>query len=143
MLESLFIAKLSGRNEVPPVQTNAFGNAEFSANSNHTKLKFRLVVCNIENFIQAHIHFGAPDVNGPVLAFLFGENVQTIAEQEGLTTRKGVVTGVITDEDIVDNPEGITTVRQLVELMEEGLTYVNAHTEQNPDGEIRGQIEEV
>ncbi|WP_257352148.1 CHRD domain-containing protein [Pseudalkalibacillus decolorationis] len=143
MSESFFIAKLAGRNEVPPVESNAFGNAKFIVNRKRTKIKFRLEVNNIKNFIQAHIHFGARNVNGPVLVFLFGENDQTITEQEGLTTGKGIVTGVITDDDFVDNPEGIDSVRELVNLMEAGLTYVNAHTEQNPNGEIRGQIRQV
>ena len=31
----------------------------------------------------------------------------------------------------------------LIDLMEDGKTYVNAHTVQNPDGEIRGQIKPV
>jgi hypothetical protein len=33
-----------------------------------------------------------------------------------------------------------TAVSDLVKSMERGETYVNAHTEANPNGEIRGQI---
>ena len=98
---------------------------------------------NIRNFVQAHIHFGREGENGPVLVFLFGADLTTIAEQEGITTREGTVQGIITDEDIVENNVGVRDVRDLLKLMERGKTYVNVHTEQNVDGEIRGQIERL
>ncbi|MBD1382669.1 CHRD domain-containing protein [Metabacillus arenae] len=48
--------------------------------------------------------------------------------------------GGVKDDDIVENNVGIKTVEDLLKFMEQELTYVNAHTEQNPAGEIRGQI---
>ncbi|MDQ0860902.1 CHRD domain-containing protein [Bacillus sp. V2I10] len=135
-----FKARLKGENEVPPVETNAFGFAKFAANKQRTKIKFALEVENIENFVQAHIHFGERGKNGPVVVFLFGADLETLEEQNGITTRRGVVTGIITDDDIVENDEGIETVEDLLKFMEQELTYANAHTEQNPSGEIRGQI---
>ncbi|WP_347551358.1 CHRD domain-containing protein [Pseudalkalibacillus hwajinpoensis] len=134
------IAKLKGKNEVPPVDTDAFGVAKFIANKDCTKIKFQLEVENIRNFVQAHIHFGNRDENGPVIVFLFGANLMTLAEQEGITTRRGKITGSITDKDIEDNEVGIDDVGDLLKFMRKELTYVNAHTEQNPGGEIRGQI---
>ncbi|MGJ9459975.1 CHRD domain-containing protein [Oceanobacillus sp. CF4.6] len=135
-----FIAKLRGINEVPPVKTDAFGVTKFLADKDYSKIEFELEVNNIRNFIQAHIHFGARGENGPVLAFLFGADLATLEDQNGITTRRGVVTGVIKDKDIVPNDEGVRNVNDLLILMRKGLTYVNAHTEQNPGGEIRGQI---
>lgn len=136
-----FFAKLSGRNEVPePVRTRAFGVAKFITNRKGTKIKFLLEVENIENFVQAHIHLGRPDENGPVLAFLFGADVATLTGQNGITTRRGIVKGVIKDEDVIGDEVGVECVEELLELMREGKTYVNVHTEQNPAGEIRGQI---
>lgn len=135
-----FIARLRGGNEVPPVMTDAFGMAKFVANRQRTFIKFHLEVNDIKNFVQAHIHFGARGENGPVLVFLFGADLMTLEEQHGISTRRGVVTGMIRDEDIVDNPVGVDSIRDLLNLMRRKLTYVNVHTEQNPDGEIRGQI---
>ncbi|MCA0984212.1 CHRD domain-containing protein [Halobacillus yeomjeoni] len=136
-----FFAKLKGKNEVPdPVFTEAFGVAKFVTNRRGNKIKFFLEVELLDNFVQAHIHFGGKRENGPVLAFLFGADVATLTEQNGITTRRGVVTGVIKDEDIEDNDLGVKCVEDLLELMTKGLTYVNVHTEQNPAGEIRGQI---
>ncbi|MCA1066286.1 CHRD domain-containing protein [Rossellomorea sp. AcN35-11] len=139
-MEEYFIAKLNGRNEVPPVNSEAFGVAKFVVNKHCTKIKFILKVDNIRNFVQAHIHFGGRGENGPVLAFLFGADLATLTEQNGISTRKGIVRGVITDEDIVRNNVGVKDVEDLVRLMKKELTYVNVHTEQNPGGEIRGQI---
>jgi hypothetical protein len=135
-----FKARLKGENEVPPVETNAFGFAKFAANKFRTKIKFALEVENIKNFVQAHIHFGKRGQNGPVIVFLFGADLETLEEQNGITTRRGVVTGIITNDNIEDNDLGIETIEDLLKLMEQELTYVNAHTEQNPAGEIRGQI---
>jgi hypothetical protein len=135
-----FIARLRGENEVPPVMTDSFGMAKFVANKQGTIIKFHLEVNDIKNFVQAHIHFGARGENGPVLVFLFGADLMTLEEQHGVSTRRGVVTGMIKDEDIVDNPVGVDSIRDLLNLMRRKLTYVNVHTEQNPDGEIRGQI---
>ncbi|RKL65253.1 CHRD domain-containing protein [Salipaludibacillus neizhouensis] len=137
---TFFRTRLKGENEVPPVETDAFGSAKFVANKNKTKIKFALEVKNIENFVQAHIHVGARGVNGPVVAFLFGADLETLEQQNGITTRRGLITGTITNDDIVENKAGIETVKDLLKFMERELTYVNAHTEQNPAGEIRGQI---
>ncbi|WP_208589923.1 CHRD domain-containing protein [Gracilibacillus suaedae] len=139
-MRRLFVAKLKGRNEVPPVNTNAFGSAKFIVNKNRTKIKFTLEVYDIKNLVQAHIHFGRRGENGPVIVFLFGADLETLEEQHGISTERGVVTGNITDNDIVENDVGIETVEDLLKLMEQKVTYVNAHTEQNPAGEIRGQI---
>lgn len=135
-----FVARLRGENEVPPVMTNAFGTAKFVSNKQGTLIKFHLEVNNIENFVQAHIHFGARGVNGPVLVFLFGADLMTLEDQNGISTRRGIVTGTITENDIVDNTVGVESVRDLLQLMRKKLAYVNVHTEQNPNGEIRGQI---
>ncbi|QGH36985.1 CHRD domain-containing protein [Gracilibacillus salitolerans] len=115
--------------------TDAFGTAKFFTNKQGSKLKFQLEVND-----QAHIHFGARGENGPVLVFLFGADIMTIEEQHGISTRRGIVTGIITDEDIAENSVRVKSVRDLLKLMQKKLNYVNVHTEQNPDGEIRGQI---
>lgn len=139
-MRDYFAAILEGRNEVPPVRSDACGIVKLVSNKQGTKLKFSLKVEDIENFVQAHIHFGEEDENGPVLAFLFGADVATLAEQNGISTYKGIVTGVITDKDIVMNDVGVKNVRDLIRKMNKCKTYVNVHTEQNPSGEIRGQI---
>ncbi|QYR23875.1 CHRD domain-containing protein [Paenibacillus sp. sptzw28] len=129
-----FVAKLRGRFEVPPVDTDATGMAWFRLSSSGERLHFLLKVKNIERVTEAHIHLGAAGENGPIIAFLFGPN------KFGITVRKGIVRGSLTSEDLVGPLKG-STIEDLVKLMQTMDTYVNVHTVQNPDGEIRGQIQ--
>jgi CHRD domain len=129
----LFFARLSGAEEVPPVRTDAFGLAKFKVSRDETRIGYRLIVNNIDNLTMAHIHIGRRGVNGPVVVFLFGP------VDPGISVNRGVVEGIITAEDLVGPLEG-KPLSALVDLMRDGKTYVNAHTTQNPDGEIRGQI---
>ncbi|GGE29119.1 CHRD domain-containing protein [Marinithermofilum abyssi] len=128
-----FRAVLRGSEEVPPVRTNASGTANFVLSRNGRRLSYVLRVNNIRRFTQAHIHLGARGVNGPVVAFLFGLTTP------GISVDRGVVRGTIRANDLVGPLQG-RTLAVLVQQMRRGNTYVNAHTEQNPDGEIRGQI---
>jgi hypothetical protein len=52
----------------------------------------------------------------------------------GMTIR-----GNISDSSLKGPMEG-KTLEDLVTAMDSGQTYVNIHTAQHPDGEIRGQI---
>nr|WP_263326521.1 CHRD domain-containing protein [Neobacillus sp. Marseille-Q6967] len=129
----LFFAILEGSEEVPPVQTDATGLAKFKVSRDERKIGYRLTVNNLENFTQAHIHLGRRGENGPIVVFLFGPI------DPDISVTKGIVDGVITAEDLVGPLEG-EDLSTLIDLMKEGKTYVNAHTVQNPEGEIRGQI---
>ena len=128
-----FQALLRGSEEVPPVRTNATGNILFRLSDDGQRLEFRLVLNQLRNFTQAHIHIGARGVNGPVVVFLFGPVTR------GISVNRGVVTGTITRNDLVGPLQG-RSLAELVRLMNSGMTYVNAHIAQNSDGEIRGQI---
>ena len=66
----IFRAILNGGNEVPPVRTNATGDAVFQLSADGTRLRFRLVIRNIAQVTQAHIHLGRRGQNGPVVAFI-------------------------------------------------------------------------
>ncbi|QGQ93920.1 CHRD domain-containing protein [Paenibacillus psychroresistens] len=124
---------LSGRSEVPPVRTIATGNVVFHLNSSGTQLSFRLVVRNIAGVTQDHIHLGLKGRNGPVVAFLFGPS------KFGITVRRGVIKGILTRQDLVGPLKG-KTLNDLIREFNKGNSYVNVHTNQNPNGEIRGQV---
>lgn len=131
-----FLARLTGREEVPPVNTDAFGSTEFVFNEDFSKLRFRLVVNDLEKFTAAHIHLGMRGQNGPVVVFLFGP------VPRGISTYTGVVTGTITENDLVGPLQGISLL-ELARQMQLGNTYINVHTERYPNGEIRGQIKKL
>jgi allophanate hydrolase subunit 2 len=132
----LFVADLVGSEEVPPVRTDAFGSAKFKVSRDEERMAYRLTVNNLDEFTQAHIHLGRRGMNGPVVAFLFG------LVDPAISVDRGIVEGVITGDDLVGPLQG-KPLSALIDLMRKGKTYVNAHTVENPDGEIRGQIKRV
>ncbi|KAA9028472.1 CHRD domain-containing protein [Niallia endozanthoxylica] len=129
----VFIAKLVGSEEVPPVRTNATGVTKFTVSNDGRKIVYELTVNHLDNFTQAHIHLGRRGMNGPVVAFLFGP------ANPDISVTRGFVEGIITEKDLVGPLQG-KPLSVLIDLMRDEKTYVNAHTAQNPDGEIRGQI---
>jgi hypothetical protein len=132
-----FVAPLSGGEEVPPVDTIARGLATFQLSRDGTELRYRLIVANIENVTQAHIHLAPAGVNGPVVVWLYPDS--SPAQLIPGRTDGVLATGTITADDLVgqlaDEP-----LDALVDLMRKGNTYVNVHTSQFPPGEVRGQI---
>lgn len=128
-----FRTHLDGSSEVPPVVTEAQGEAIFQLNSDGTELQFKLNVANIEDVRAAHIHFAAEGVNGPVVVPLF--TGPTIAGRFQGTLNEGVITAA----DLT-GPLAGGELEDLIVIMESGEAYVNVHTDQNPGGEIRGQV---
>ena len=128
-----FITNLRGSEEVPPVSTTARGNFVAVLSNDGRSIRFRLVVEDIRNAMVAHIHLGIRGENGPVVVFLAGPLSRPVS------VRRGVVTGTIRRNDLVGPLQGQSLAR-LIREMRAGNTYVNVHTMQNPNGEIRGQI---
>jgi hypothetical protein len=124
----VFTAALSGANEVPARSTGASGTATFSFIGE--TVTYTLEVQNIQNVTMAHIHSGAPGVNGPIRVFLFRGNPTTSAG-----ARQTLASGTFAESDLT----GIT-FGGLLEEMRAGTAYVNVHTTQFPGGEVRGPI---
>jgi hypothetical protein len=130
-------AHLSGAAEVPPADTRAQGQATFQRVSDGTAIHYRLLVANIENVTQAHIHLAPAGVNGPVVVWLY-----PAAPPAALIPGRSngvLAAGAITEANLV----GLLADQTLEELLDEfdaGNAYVNVHTTQFPGGEIRGQI---
>lgn len=82
---------------------------------------------------QAHIHLGRRGQNGPIVAFLFGPS------RFGISLRRGIIRGIITSRDLIGPLKG-KSLQYLVREIARGNAYVNVHTVQNPNGEIRGQL---
>ncbi|ARJ24410.1 CHRD domain-containing protein [Bacillus mycoides] len=129
----MFFAKLLGENEVPPVETDARGQAVFKLSRDQLRLKFRLDLFDIENVVVAHLHLGAKGTNGPVVAFLFGPITNPVSIE------CATFTGTITQEELV-GPLAGRSLDDLVREIISGNIYINVHTVQYPNGEIRGQL---
>ena len=125
-----FNAKLSGQDEVPPVQTTASGKAWFK--SIQDNVWFKLNVTDMQGVTKAHIHAGKVGENGPVVVTLYkSDTPQSINGKLSY--------GNITS-NLLEGPMKGKQISDLVTAMSNGSTYVNVHTEKHPNGEIRGQI---
>jgi hypothetical protein len=85
---------------------------------------------NIQGVTAGHIHSGKPGENGPVVVTLFKytSSKDQVSEVGKLTADK------------LQRPMAGKKISDLTTAMKNGGTYVNIHTEKNPNGEIRGQI---
>lgn len=114
----LFTAQLSGENEVPEVATSARGLATFTFDEKKSTMYFNVHLTGLSGPITGmHIHEAPEGENGPVIIhltpFLNG------------TRAKGAVRNIS---------------RASFAKFLTGDYYINVHTEENPGGEIRGQI---
>lgn len=132
-----FTAHLSGGAEVPPVATQAQGQAHFRLLASGTAIHYRLNVSNINDVLMAHIHLAPEGQNGDIVVWLYPS---APPPQQVPGRFNGVLAaGVITDASLVGPLVG-QTLADLITAIEEGNAYVNVHTLVNPGGEVRGQI---
>lgn len=138
-------AQLSAAQEVPTNESKARGQAVFLVSADGTEITYRLIVANIDNVIASHVHLAPEGVNGPVVAFLYGNAPAGSGPVNGV-----LATGTITTADLVGPLAGMD-LSALIEAIETGNAYVNVHTNDGvappstgpgdiPGGEIRGQI---
>lgn len=119
---------LSGNEEVPPVQTEATGVAEFIPIGSDS-IAYSVNATNIEGATAGHIHLGKEGENGPVIVTLFKYDSPMNEVSEN-----GTITA-----DTLEGPMAGKQISDLATAGANGTLYVNIHTERNPNGEIRGQ----
>ena len=127
--EQKFVATLSGQEEVPPTTSQATGMAEVTV-MGESAAEYSVNATNIQGVTAGHIHSGKQGENGPIVVTLFKNDSPTneVSETSSITADK------------LEGPMAGKQLTDLVTAMSNGETYVNIHTEQNPNGEIRGQI---
>lgn len=127
-----FKAKLEGENEVPPVSITAEGKAKLKVKDSN--IKFKLNVTGITDATAAHIHEGKSGQNGESV-------VDLLASGNEMTTQNGLfINGSFVDSSLIGSMKG-KTLSDLVSSMNDGNNYVDVHTQANPNGAIRGQLE--
>jgi hypothetical protein len=113
-----FAVTLSSAFEVPAHETAASGTAEIAVNRATRAVSGSLTVSDM-TASAAHIHDAHAGANGPILIGL---------EQSA------------TDPNVFDVPANtVLTEEQFADLQDAGF-YLNAHSEQFPGGEVRGQL---
>lgn len=138
MHKTTFTAHLSSDNELPlgTVESGGQGQAIFKLSEDGMSLEYKLIVANIKNVLQAHIHCGSATENGSVIVFLFG------LVPGGVTVNGVLAEGTITEASLRPGTScpDLDTFAELLERLRNGTAYVNVHTTFRPAGEIRGQI---
>ncbi len=128
-----FAATLTGGAQVPAIESDASGSATFDVDETTGIISYRIDVANGTGIVQAHIHIGASDENGPVVAFLFG------AADPAVDVDGELIEGSLTADDLINDLDG-APLSDLVDALIAGNAYVNVHSEANASGEVRGQI---
>lgn len=148
-VSGIYSAALSGDAEIPKINTQATGEAIFESNAQAAaiggaaaaasspgdQISYKINVKNIDEVTAAHIHMGNTDENGPIIVTLFKPQTPT-GEING-----ELVSGTITAQNF-EGPLKDKQVSDLVDLFDAGQAYVNVHTLTNPNGEIRGIIQQ-
>jgi hypothetical protein len=143
---------LSGSNEVgvPIRDTSAQGQAIFHLSKDGNSLEYKLIASNIDNAFMAHIHIGAPDVNGPIAVWLYPSTDPTPGPA-GSGRHDGVLAeGAITSANFI-GPLAGQPMSALLGALESDGAYVNVHTNDGvaptntgpgdfPGGEIRANV---
>lgn len=106
---------LSGDQEVPPVQTSASGKGEIKVEDDKS-IKGKITTSDIQG-TSAHIHEAAPGKNGPDIISLkkTGDNEWSV-------------------------PDGAKLSDAQHDAFMAGNLYINVHSDEHPNGEIRGQV---
>jgi len=129
-----FATNRTGQQEVPPLDIQAVGEAIMVQDLplNQT-IHYFVNVTGIEGATQGHIHSGAEGENGPITVTLFNfESPQNAVIENGTFAASNL-----------EGPTQGKTIPDLITAMKNGSTYVNVHTEQNPNGEVRGQLVDI
>jgi hypothetical protein len=137
--DEVFIAKLSGFQEVPALSTSGRGTFTARLNDDETTLAFELTYLDLEAPVTvAHIHLGQFGVAGSVVAFLCGGG-----GKPACPAPPAFVTGTVDADDVIGpEAQGISVgeFAEVLRALRRGVTYANVHSETFPAGEIRGQI---
>jgi len=136
----LFRASLDGASTVPQVETRAIGRSAFGLSKDGDSIRFISAFSRLNNITMAHLHLGPAGDTGPVVVNLLPGDFDADDRRQQRRARR-VIKGDITSDDLVGPLAGFS-ISALARQIQEGNVYINIHTEQNPAGEIRGQLAE-
>ena len=133
-----FEARLNGFQQVPAIISNGTGSFTAVLNPDGVSINYTLSYSELGSTAHvAHIHVGQAGVNGAVIVFLCGGGGKPDCPASGS------VSGRLTSSDVKAIADQGVTARnfnQLLLALRHDIAYVNVHTTNFPNGEIRGQI---
>ena len=93
---------------------------------------------------QAHIHFAAPAINGPIIVFFCSNLGNGPAGTQPCPAAPATISGTFSAVDVGAGgaAAGLEAgnLEELIAAIRAGATYANVHTTGRGGGEVRGQI---
>jgi hypothetical protein len=142
--EERFTATLNGSEVSPPVNTGVSGNAEFVLyRGAPTHLLYNVSITGIDNndeiddnnITGVHLHNGIRGYNGT--------EIKKLPVMQGYE-RDGIISiGNLTASDSFSSElggKGELALNLLMRYINNSEVYLDVHTEDNPHGELRGQV---
>jgi len=133
-----FVAQLTGVEQVPSVVTSASGTASFWINQDGTEIRYKLSVAGLNDVTMAHLHLGEAGKNGPPVVWLYPS---APPPKEIAGPSNGVLSEGTINASNLAGPMAGKTIADLVASIKAHSIYVNVHTQEHADGEIRGQLQ--
>ena len=131
---NMIITFLSGKEEVPPTNSDANAWAKFQSVNNGSQIAYWVSISGLNKITGAHLHDGIKGHNGDIVAVLSGNKSADVGGNATIS-----LTGNITKDDLQGPLKG-KEISDLVTRMKNSSIYVNVHTDEFKDGVIRGQI---
>jgi hypothetical protein len=131
-----FTADLTADAEVPaptvPSGYEGSGSGTFTISDDESEIDYQVSYENLTGApVASHIHYGAAGVAGGVILPL------DLGADPGTS---GTFSGTLTEADFTPVDGGPQSFAESLDAIRAGNTYINIHTEQNPPGELRGQL---
>jgi CHRD domain len=138
-------AHLNGFQEVPTLSSSGVARFDARISRDEREVRWRLSYARTESDVtQAHIHFSAPALNGPIVVFLCTNLGNGPAGTQMCPAAPATISGTFTSVDVLANAatQGLEggNLAELIAALRAGATYANVHTSERPGGEMRGQI---
>ena len=137
-----FVAILTGKEEVPEVDTLDTALATFQSNNNSKEdekddLKYFVKVTDTDKIKEVDIHTGKHNEKEEVIADLYKSETPS-----GEVIMGNLTEGKIRSKDLKGPLQGKNT-KELVRKIEKGEAYVDLKTEDKPKGKVRGKIKKL
>lgn len=133
--DETFTATLAGASVVPTTTSTSTGTITLEARD--STLSYSLSVTNMGGITQAHLHMAAAGANGATIVWLLpvnGNNAQAPS-----VTLDGVISiGDIAPSWVRSTPR--IAMDSVKALMRAGKVYVDVHSSNFGNGELRGQV---
>lgn len=127
-----FLVELTPDEVTSEVETDAMGQGHFEVSEDGDSIEYSLHAENLDGAVAGHLHSGVKGEDGPPAELVLFEN------DEPMNYDGDVASGTLTEDDLI----GEMTWEEVSMGLVAGEIYTDVHTEEYPDGELRGQLDE-